>query len=230
MKSRILLLLLVIALTAQTKIVAQIRLENKSAKEKTVLLINSHLTYPGMSEGKLNASFYNVAKAFFISNNYKVLETKIQEGYSIEEEVEKHLQADIIILHTPVNWENTPWIYKKYVDEVFTSALKSQKFLSGDGRSSEDPTKQYGTGGKMQGKKFMISATWNAPKESFNDPEQNLWKGKTADDALFNIAANYLFIGFDVVPGYYCYDIFHNKHIKEDLENYPDHLKKVFIL
>lgn len=214
-------------LAVSTKLTAQTNSTKETVKPKTVLLINAHLTYPGMSEGKLNASFYDVAKTFFTSKKYQILETKIQDGYNIEEEVEKHLKADIIILQTPVNWENTPWIYKKYVDEVFTSALKSQKFLSGDGRTAKDPKKQYGTGGKMQGKKFMISATWNAPEESFNNPENLLWKGKTADDALFNITANYLFTGFEVVPGYYCYDVFHNKHIKEDLENYPAHLKKV---
>jgi len=186
------------------------------------------LTYPGWSEGKLNASFYNVAKEFFISKNYKVLETKVEDGYNADEEVEKHLQADIVILQTPVNWENAPWIYKKYVDEVFNSGLHSAKFLAGDGRTREDATRQYGTGGKMQGKKFMISATWNAPEESFNNPENPLWKGKTADDALFNIAANYLFTGFEVVPGHYCYDVYNNKHIKEDLENYPAYLQKVF--
>lgn len=66
------------------------------------------------------------------------------------------------------------------------------------------------------------------PEESFNNPENPLWKGKTADDALFNIAANYLFTGFEVVHGHYCYDVYHNKHIKEDLENYPAYLQKVF--
>ncbi|SFQ76264.1 modulator of drug activity B [Flavobacterium akiainvivens] len=197
-------------------------------KQKTVFLINAHLTYPGLSEGKLNKAFFDKAKEFFISQNFKVLETKIEHGYKVDEEVEKHLQADIIILQTPVNWENTPWIYKKYVDEVFTSTLSSQKFLTNDGRSDTDPARQYGTGGKMQGKKFMISATWNAPKESFNDKNQYLFKGKSADDALFNVAANYLFSGFEVVPGYYCYDVFKSKHIKEDLDNYPAYLKKVF--
>lgn len=227
MKVKAILLTFIIIVSFGIHSFAQTSQSKEVSKQKTVLLINSHLTYPGWSEGKLNASFYNVAKAFFISKNYKILETKIENGYNPDEEVEKHLQADIIILQTPVNWENTPWIYKKYVDEVFNSALKSRKFLSGDGRSEAEGSKQYGMGGKMQGKKFMISATWNAPQESFNDPKQYLFKGKSADDALFNVAANYLFTGFEVVPGYYCYDVYHNKHIKEDLENYPAYLSKM---
>ncbi|QOG01564.1 NAD(P)H-dependent oxidoreductase [Flavobacterium sp. MDT1-60] len=225
MKTRIFFAMLITVLTFGTKINAQ----TKSAdKQKTVLLINAHLTYLGLSEGKLNKAFYDKAKEFFLSQNFKVLETKIEAGYNVEEEVEKHMQADIIVLQTPVNWENTPWIYKKYVDEVFTNAMFSKKFLSGDGRSETDPTKEYGTGGKMQGKKFLLSATWNAPEESFNNPKQPLWKGKSADDALSNIGANYAFVGYKVLPGHYCYDVFHNKHIKEDLENYPKYLKKVF--
>jgi len=223
--------IILIAWLAIVSLTTELTAQNKpvtDTQQKTVLLINTHLTYPGWSEGKLNASFYNAAKNFFLSKNYKVLETKVENGYNADEEVEKHLQADIIILQTPVNWENTPWIYKKYVDEVFNSALKSKKFLSGDGRSEAEGFKQYGMGGKMQGKKFMISATWNAPEESFNDKKQYLFKGKSADDALFNVAANYLFTGFEVIPGYYCYDVYHNKHIKEDLENYPKYLKKVF--
>lgn len=210
-----------------TKSIAQTTSKD-AINSKTVLLINAHLTYPGLSEGKLNKAFYDKAKEFFTSQNYKVLETKIEDGYNVDAEVEKHMQADIVVLQTPVNWENTPWVYKKYVDEVFTSAMRSQKFLSGDGRSATDPARQYGTGGKMQGKKFLLSATWNAPKESFNDPRQTFWKGKRADDALSNVTANYLFVGFTVVPGHYCYDVFHNKHIKEDLENYPAYLGKVF--
>ena len=230
MKTKFFLIVLVTLLTAGFHAEAQTTPSKDTSKQKTVLLINAHLRYPGMSEGKLNASFYDTAKKFFLSQSYNVLETKISDGYNVEEEVEKHMQADIIILQTPVNWENTPWIYKKYVDEVFTSALHSQKFLTGDGRSKDDPKKQYGTGGKMQGKKFMISATWNAPAAAFNDKKQYLFKGRSADDALFNVAANYLFTGFTVVPGYYCYDVFNNKHIKQDLEKYPAHLKKALNL
>eukprot|EP01035_Chromulina_nebulosa_P008152 gene8152-11038_t len=139
---------------------------------KTVLLINTHLIYPNWTEGKLNDSFIQKAKAFFEAKDFKVLETKVGEGYEPDEEVEKHLEADIVILQTPVNWFGAPWIYKKYVDEVFNSGLHSKKILSGDGRTREDPTTQYGTGKKMQGKKFMVCATFNAPAESFDNPSQ----------------------------------------------------------
>ncbi|KLT67032.1 NAD(P)H-dependent oxidoreductase [Pedobacter sp. BMA] len=195
-----------------------------------VLLINTHLTYPNWSEGTLNASFHKKAKDFFIAHNFEILETKVEDGYDANEEVEKHLQADIIILQTPVNWFGAPWIYKKYVDEVFNSGLMSAKFLVGDGRTREDDTRQYGTGGKMQGKKFMVSATWNAPKASFDDSNQLLFAGRSTADVLIPITSNYRFCGVDIVPDYNCFDIFKDGDIVGALENYPVHLKQVLSL
>ncbi len=230
MKTKIFLIAVMILLTAECRLTAQTNLAKDNSEPKTVLLINAHLMVSGRSLGRLNRAFYNVARDFFLSNSYRVLETKISDGYNNEEEIEKIMQADIVILQTPINWESTPWIYKKYADEVFTSAMDSRKFHSGDGRSKEDATLQYGTGGKLKGKKFMICATWNAPKESFNDSAQYMFRGKSADDVLFNVGANYRFIGFEILPGYYCYDVFHNTHIKQDLENYPAYLKKTLKL
>ena len=192
-----------------------------------VLLINTHLTYTNWAEGKLNDSFIQRAKGFFESKGFEVLETKVEDGYNAEEEVEKHLQADIIILQTPVNWFGAPWIYKKYVDEVFNSGLNSEKFLSGDGRTREDLTKQYGTGGKLQGKKFMICATFNAPSQSFNNPAQTLMQGKGTEDLFLNITSNYKFCGVEIREGYNCFDIFKDGDIAKDLENYPNHLEKL---
>ena len=199
-------------------------------KSKKVLLLNTHLTYSNWSEGTLNNSFVQKAKDFFESKSFEVLETKVEEGYNPEEEVEKHLQADIVILQTPVNWFGAPWIYKKYVDEVFNSGLNNQKFLLGDGRTREDITKQYGTGGKMQGKKFMICATFNAPNESFDNPSQTLLQGKGTADLFLNITSNYKFCGVEIIDGFNCFDIFKDGDIAKDLENYPKYLEKKFNL
>lgn len=197
---------------------------------KKVLLINTHLTYPNWSEGLLNDAFHQKAKVFFLEKSFEVLETKVEAGYNPDDEVEKHINADIIILQTPVNWFGAPWIYKKYVDEVFNSGLFSEKFLSGDGRTREDLTKQYGTGGKMQGKKFMVCSTWNAPKASFNDPDQMLFEGRSTADVLIQITSNYRFCGVEIVADYNCFYIFKDGDIVGTLENYPKHLETVFEL
>lgn len=192
------------------------------------MLINTHLTYPNWTEGTLNNSFIQKAKDFFEAKDFEILETKIEEGYNADEEVEKHLEADIVMLQTPVNWFGAPWIYKKYVDEVFNNGLLSKKFLSDDGRTREDATKQYGTGGHLQGKKFMISATWNAPAEAFDNPVQKLMQGKGTADLFLSITSNYRFCGVEILPDYNCFDIFKNDNIAKDLENYPKHLENVF--
>jgi modulator of drug activity B len=195
-----------------------------------VLLINTHLTYPGWTEGKLNDSFIEVAKNFFLTKGFEVLETNVETGYTPEEEVAKHLAASIVILQTPINWFGAPWIYKKYVDEVFNHGLQTQQLLRGDGRSNENPTSQYGSGGLMQGKKFMICATWNAPAEAFDNPTQQLMQGKGTADLFLNISSNYRFSGYDVVKDYNCFNIFRRDNISEDLDNYPKYLAEIFEL
>lgn len=199
-------------------------------KAKKVLLINTHLTYPNWTEGTLNNSFFQVAKDFFSSNSFDVLETTIEDGYQPDEEEKKHLEADIVILQLPVNWFGAPWIYKKYVDEVFNSGLFSKSFLTGDGRTPDDPAKQYGTGGNLHGKKFMICATWNAPAEAFDNSSQQLMQGKSTADLFLNITSNYRFCGYEIIDGYNCFDIFRRNDIAKDLENYPGHLEKAFNL
>jgi modulator of drug activity B len=197
-------------------------------KQRKVLIINAHLTYPNWTEGKLNSAFENIAKDFFTARSFEVLHTKIEAGYKAEEEEKKHLESEIVILQMPVNWFGAPWIYKKYVDEIFNFALFNKSFLTGDGRSKEDPSKQYGTGGILQGKKFMICATWNAPAIAFDNPEQSLFAGKGLTDIFLPITSNYRFCGFDIMDSYNCFDIFKGTDIIKDLENYTLHLSKVF--
>jgi len=191
-----------------------------------VLLINAHLNYPGWSEGKLNLTFMECAKAFFVERGHTVVETFVERGYKTEDEVQKHLVADLVILQTPVNWFGAPWIYKKYVDELFNAALGAKLMLEGDGRTRSDPGKQYGTGGKMQGRKFMVSATWNAPRGTFDNPESYLYAGKGVADVFLPITSNYKFSGYDILPAFGVYDIFKNPDIPRSLEEYRAHLEK----
>lgn len=190
-----------------------------------VLIINAHLTYPGWSEGRLNRTFIDTAKTFFAEREHQVVETWIERGYEPKDEVEKHLVSDLVILQTPVNWFGAPWIYKKYVDEVFNAALATKALLVGDGRTRSDASRQYGSGGKMQGRKFMISATWNAPRQAFGDPKGVLMGGKGTADLFLAITANYKFCGYDILPDFGAFDIFkHALDVPKELEEYKRHL------
>jgi len=191
-----------------------------------ILIINTHLAYPGWSEGKLNLTFMDAANAFFTERGHQVAKTFVERGYKPEEEVEKHVAANLVILQTPVNWFGAPWIYKKYVDEVFNFGLSTKALLDGDGRTRQNPSCQYGTGGKMQGNKFMISATWNAPKEAFDNPDSVLYGGKGTADLFLNITSNYKFCGYEILPDFGVFDIYKNPSIPRSLEHYKQHLEK----
>ena len=190
-----------------------------------VLIINAHLTYSGWSEGRLNASLVNVARDFFLERGHQVQETRIERGYDPDEEIRKHVETDLVILQTPVNWFSAPWIYKKYVDEVFNVALAKQVFLSGDGRTRQDPSRLYGTGGKMQGRRFMVSATWNAPRDAFNNPDGVLYGGKDTADLFLHITSNYKFTGYEILPDFGLFDLFKNPDILRGLDAYKRHLE-----
>nr|WP_315395998.1 NAD(P)H-dependent oxidoreductase [uncultured Duganella sp.] len=194
---------------------------------KKLLIINAHQYYEGFSTGKLNSSMAAVIKEEMARRGYQILETVIEEGYDVETEVRKHMAADLIVLQSPVYWFGTPWIYKKYADEVFTGALVQQSFLSGDGRSREDAGKQYGSGGKLQGKQYMLSLTWNAPAEAFGDPRQALFEGKSVDDIFVANTANYKFCGVDILPSFSCHDVIKQPDIAGDIARLRAHLTAV---
>lgn len=94
-----------------------------------------------------------------------------------------------------------------------------------DGRTREDPSKQYGTGGKMQGKKYMMSLTWNAPKESFGNQEQVLFEGKTVDDIFVSHTTSYKFCGAEIVPSFSCFNVVKAPDIAGDVERLRNHLR-----
>ena len=78
----------------------------------------------------------------------------------------------------------------------------------------------------MQGKKFMVSATWNAPREAFDNPQGVLYGGKGTADVFLNITANYKFCGYDVLPDFGVFDIFKNiEAIPAAFEGYQRHLE-----
>lgn len=194
---------------------------------KNVLIINAHQFFDGISSGSLNKTLVDVIGTEMRNHGHEVQHTNIEQGYNIQEEVDKHLWADLIILQSPIYWFGSPWIYKKYVDEVFTSAMMNTVFLNGDGRTRTDTTKQYGTGGLLQGKKYMASLTWNAPEEAFDDENQVLFAGKTVDDIMVYNTANYRFCGVEILPSFSCFNVIKDPQIESDIERLRNHLVTV---
>ena len=189
---------------------------------KKIFIINGHQYYP-FAEGKLNRSLVEKAMETFEAKGYEVKTTSMQNEYDADQEIEKHLWADIILLQTPVNWMGLPWSFKKYMDEVYTAGMFG-KLCQGDGRSKAAPKKNYGAGGTLTDTKYMLSLTFNAPKEAFDDENEYLFAGSSVDDLLFPQHMNFKFFGMQALPTFACYDVMKNPEITEDFKRFQAHI------
>jgi modulator of drug activity B len=192
-----------------------------------VFIINAHHPYP-FSEGKLSQTFVEKAAAVFQAAEHDVRILKVAEGYDVAQELNNHQWADVILLQSPVNWMGVPWPFKKYMDEVYTAGMGGE-LCQGDGRTREDASKQYGSGGTLEGKKYMFSLTFNAPEDAFDDPAQYLFQGKGVEDLFFPMHMNYRFFGMTSVPTFMSNDVMKNPTIEQDLVRFEQHLHTHFL-
>lgn len=133
---------------------------------KNIFIINGGHPF-AHSGGRFNETLFNTTITYFDQkDNFAVKYTQVGDDYNIKEEVEKFKWADIVIYHTPIWWFQIPFGFKKYIDEVFTKGHQNGIYKS-DGRSRTNPDINYGTGGLMHGKKYILTSSWNAPKAAF---------------------------------------------------------------
>ncbi|WP_252434309.1 NAD(P)H-dependent oxidoreductase, partial [Peribacillus butanolivorans] len=110
----------------------------------------------------------------------------------------------------------------KYMDEVFTGG--HGKLYQSDGRPRVNPTEGYGTGGLLQGKKHMLSLTWNAPIEAFTR-EGDFFEGKGVDVLYMHFHKANEFIGLSRLPTFLCNDVVKNPQVEKYLADYQAHLE-----
>ncbi len=195
---------------------------------KNVLIINGHQRYDQIAEGNLTKLFIDTASEFFTENGLNVKQSVIQSDYDISDELEKLAWADYIVFQYPVYWMGVPWMTKKYIDEVFSAGVNTVTYVS-DGRSREDASKRYGSGGLMQGKKYMLSLTYNCPDTEF-DNKDGFFDGLSLDEA--NVATHKLFqfCGAEPLQTYAIHDIFKGDlDMDSELTRFKDTLKRNFI-
>ena len=192
---------------------------------KKVLILNGHQYYKDVSEGNLTKNFINKATEFFSKNGFEVKQTHIEEGYEIEEEIKKFEWADYILFHYPVYWWSVSWSAKKYFDETFTQG----RHYSSDGRSRTDASKLYGSGGLLQGKKYMLSLTYNCPASAF-DNKNSLFDGMSLDEAHVAVHKTFQFCGLKPLETYAVHDIFKGDlDLDAELEKFEKVLAKNFL-
>ncbi|WP_163533607.1 NAD(P)H-dependent oxidoreductase [Helicobacter suis] len=177
------------------------------------------------SKGRLNNTLHDLAMQTLKDLGYNLEQTLINQGYDIKEEIEKILRADALIWQMPGWWMGEPWTVKKYIDEVFTNGHR--RFYESDGRSRHDPRKYYGTGGLLQGKKYMFSLTWNAPIEAFTDKNQ-FFGGIGVDGVYLHLHKAHEFLGMRALPTFIVNDIIKNPQGESYLKDYSAHLKQIF--
>lgn len=193
---------------------------------KNVFVINAHEPWP-FSEGRLNRSLVERASAHLKNNGYEIQLTTMQDDYDIEQEIEKHRWADALILQTPCNWMGVPWTFKKYMDEVYTAGMDG-RLCNGDGRTRKDQSRQYGSGGSLSGRKYMLSVTFNAPLEALNDPKQDFFAGRSVDDLFWPMHLNFKFFGMTPLETFSCHDVLKNPDIENDFARLDSHLDRLF--
>ena len=191
---------------------------------KNVLIINGHQYYDEVAKGQLTQDYINKAQQFLVNNGFEVKHTHIEKGYDKNEEIEKLAQADYIILQYPVYWMGLPWITKKYFDEVLTQG----KHYTSDGRSRDDASKTYGSGGLLKAK-YMLSLTYNCPSSEFSNKD-GFFDGLSLDEA--NIATHkiFQFCGAKPLETYSVHDIFKGDlDLENELTKFEKVLKRNFL-
>src|SRR5690606_20579733 len=109
------------------------------------------------SGGKFNQTLVELDQDFFKpEHGFEIKVTDINNEYTLEEEVEKYVWADIIIYHFPIWWFSMPFKLKEYIDKVFTVGHRKGMYYS-DGRKQENPAINYGKGGSLQGKRYLVT-------------------------------------------------------------------------
>ncbi len=173
---------------------------------KNVLIINGHEHYDEVAEGNLTKIYIDTATAFLKAQGFSVKHAVVESDYDSQEEVEKFVWADYIIFQYPVYWMGLPAKAKKYIDEVFTKGHHNGLYES-DGRSREDASKKYGSGGLMQDKKYMLSMTYNCPASEF-DNKEGFFDGLSLDEANIATHKTFQFCGAKPLKTYSVHDIF----------------------
>jgi modulator of drug activity B len=194
---------------------------------KHILIINAGQNF-AHSSGRYNKTITKTTMGFFENlDGVEVRVTNISEGYDKDEEVEKFVWADYIIYHTPMWWFQVPNGFKKYIDEVFTVGHRKGIYHS-DGRTHENPAINYGTGGMLQGRKYMVTTSWNAPKTAFTLPGEFFNEISVDNGPLFGFHRMNAFAALEMLESFHFHDVEKNADVARDMAEYEKHLAMIF--
>ncbi len=198
-------------------------------KMKKIFIINGGQKF-AHSGGQFNQTVQDWTVEFLSKNNdYQIKTTRVEDEIDLQKEVEKFVWADLIIYHTPVWWFQLPNLFKKYIDDVFTHGHNNGIYKS-DGRSRVNPNINYGTGGLLHGRKYMLTTSWNAPATAFTLPGEFFEETSVDDGVMFGFHKMNKFTGMEKVNGFHFHDVEKGatpENIVIFKENYTNHLKEI---
>lgn len=196
---------------------------------KNVFIINGgqHFAHSG---GAFNKTLTGWTVDFFRENRWNVRVTDINDEFVPADEVENFKWADVVVYNTPIWWFQVPNRLKKYIDEVFTAGHQNGIYKN-DGRSRTNPEINYGTGGLMHGKKYMVNSTWNAPETAFTLPGEFFGQTSVDDGPLFGFHRMNAFTGMGKMQGFHFHDLEKNatpERVASYKKQYREHLENLF--
>ena len=195
-----------------------------------VFIINGGQTF-AHSGGMFNNTLTGWTVEVMKEKGFAYRVTNINDAFDPMAEVENFKWADVIIYHTPIWWFQLPNGMKRYIDEVFT-AEHDNGIYRNDGRSRKNPDVNYGTGGLMQGKRYMVTTSWNAPQTAFT-LEGEFFDRRTVDEGvLFGFHKMNQFVGMTRIEGFHFHDLEKNatpERIAEYHKAYVAHINQVII-
>lgn len=195
-----------------------------------VFIINGGQTF-AHSGGMFNNTLTGWTVEVMKEKGFAYRVTNINDAFAPLAEVENFKWADVIIYHTPIWWFQLPNGMKRYIDEVFTAGHDNGIYRN-DGRSRKNPDVNYGTGGLMQGKRYMVTTSWNAPQTAFT-LEGEFFDRHTVDEGvLFGFHKMNQFVGMTRIEGFHFHDLEKNatpERIAEYHKAYVAHINRVII-
>ena len=189
-----------------------------------ILIINGAKKF-AHSNGELNDTLTTLAQQVLVELGHMVQISRADSNYDIQEEIQKYIWADVVIYQMPGWWMGAPWTVKKYIDDIFTEGHGT--LYASDGRSRSDTSKKYGSGGLIHDKKYMLSLTWNAPKEAFTQADQ-FFEGVGVDGVYLPFHKANQFLGMQGLNTFIVHDVIKMPNVEQYESEYRQHLIYIF--
>ena len=189
-----------------------------------ILIINGAKKF-AHSNGELNDTLTILAQQVLVELGHTVQISRADSNYNIQQEIQKYIWADVVIYQMPGWWMGAPWTVKKYIDDIFTEGHGT--LYASDGRSRSDTSKKYGSGGLIHDKKYMLSLTWNAPKEAFTQADQ-FFEGMGVDGVYLPFHKANQFLGMQGLNTFIVHDVIKMPNVEQYESEYRQHLIDIF--